>query len=121
MAEPVRIQLSRRQGFRLDEAAGNGLPTVKVSRPGLFGNPFIVSEKVAPGKHVGGMSYFAVPTIEDAIACYREMLSCPGETGDAIRAKLPGLRGKNLACWCPIGSPCHADVLLEIANAPETA
>lgn len=25
------------------------------------------------------------------------------------------LRGKNLACWCK-ASPCHADVLLEIAN-----
>lgn len=28
------------------------------------------------------------------------------------------LRGKNLACFCPIGQPCHADVLLEIANGP---
>ncbi len=26
------------------------------------------------------------------------------------------LRGKDLACWCPIGAPCHADVLLELAN-----
>lgn len=33
-------------------------------------------------------------------------------------ADLAPLRGKNLACWCPIGSPCHADVLLELANAP---
>lgn len=28
------------------------------------------------------------------------------------------LRGKNLACWCKPGAPCHADVLLELANAP---
>lgn len=27
------------------------------------------------------------------------------------------LRGKNLACWCPLGQPCHADILLKIANA----
>jgi hypothetical protein len=27
------------------------------------------------------------------------------------------LRGKNLACWCKPGEPCHADVLLELANA----
>ena len=27
------------------------------------------------------------------------------------------LRGKNLICWCKIGAPCHADVLLEVANA----
>jgi hypothetical protein len=28
------------------------------------------------------------------------------------------LRGKNLACWCRLDAPCHADVLLELANAP---
>jgi hypothetical protein len=27
------------------------------------------------------------------------------------------LLGKDLACWCPLGQPCHADVLLELANA----
>ena len=26
------------------------------------------------------------------------------------------LRGKDLACWCPLGGACHADVLLELAN-----
>jgi hypothetical protein len=30
--------------------------------------------------------------------------------------RLPELRGKNLACWCPLDKPCHADVLLELAN-----
>jgi len=29
------------------------------------------------------------------------------------------LRGHDLACWCPLDQPCHADVLLELANAPE--
>jgi hypothetical protein len=31
------------------------------------------------------------------------------------------LRGRDLACWCALGQPCHADVLLEIANAPDAA
>jgi hypothetical protein len=31
-------------------------------------------------------------------------------------ADLVQLRGKNLACYCRIGQPCHADVLLELAN-----
>ncbi|WP_269076435.1 DUF4326 domain-containing protein [Sphingobium cupriresistens] len=35
-----------------------------------------------------------------------------------ILAEIANLRGKNLACWCPLDQPCHADVLLEIANAP---
>jgi hypothetical protein len=26
------------------------------------------------------------------------------------------LRGKNLACWCKLDQPCHADVLLRMAN-----
>jgi hypothetical protein len=26
------------------------------------------------------------------------------------------LRGKNLACWCKIGEPCHGDFLLKLAN-----
>jgi hypothetical protein len=26
------------------------------------------------------------------------------------------LKGKDLACWCRLDQPCHADVLLEIAN-----
>ena len=34
-----------------------------------------------------------------------------------IRAIRRVLAGKNLACWCKPGTPCHADVLLEIANA----
>jgi hypothetical protein len=33
-----------------------------------------------------------------------------------ILNRLPELRGKNLACWCKPGSPCHADVLLDLAN-----
>lgn len=35
-----------------------------------------------------------------------------------VRAALLGL---DLCCWCPADQPCHADVLLEIANAPEEA
>ena len=35
----------------------------------------------------------------------------------AILSALPSLRGKDLACWCKPGEPCHADVLIELANA----
>ena len=27
------------------------------------------------------------------------------------------LRGRDLACYCPLDEPCHADVLLEVANS----
>jgi hypothetical protein len=29
------------------------------------------------------------------------------------------LRGKDLVCWCPLDQPCHADVLLQLANGPQ--
>jgi hypothetical protein len=38
-----------------------------------------------------------------------------------IAKQLPTLRGKNLACWCPLDTPdsyCHAGVLLRVANNP---
>lgn len=35
---------------------------------------------------------------------------------DPVVFDLSELRGKDLACWCPLDQPCHADVLLEIAN-----
>jgi hypothetical protein len=34
----------------------------------------------------------------------------------AVLEELPALRGKDLLCWCPPGKPCHAAVLLELAN-----
>lgn len=41
----------------------------------------------------------------------------PGEARD----RLMGLRGKNLGCWCHLDQPCHADVLLKLANRQEAA
>lgn len=112
MNRPHRIQRRRTKGWRMP--AG----TVYVGRPSIFGNPF------------GGSP-------PDAVAAYREWLLSglegrPAHTGHyvgavdaqagypwrtAILEALPRLRGKNLACWCPLSSPCHADVLLELANA----
>ncbi len=42
----------------------------------------------------------------------------PAHFGADLRiAARRDLRGKNLCCWCPLDAPCHADVLLEVANA----
>jgi hypothetical protein len=37
-----------------------------------------------------------------------------------FRLAVMQLGGCDLACWCPLDQPCHADVLLELAN-PTTA
>ena len=46
---------------------------------------------------------------------YAEYLDRP-EQRELVEAIREELRGKDLACWCPTEGPCHADVLLRIAN-----
>jgi hypothetical protein len=128
MIRPVRLQLSRRKGFNLQalSLATNGLPAVKVTRPSILGNPFSVLPKHEPGKAFGNsmiagefaFGTIAVPTAEDAVECFRKMVKAEGNRAQAIRDRLPALRGKNIACFCALGAPCHGDIYLELANAP---
>lgn len=104
--KPQRIQLRRSKGWRLPEN------TVKVDRSTPWGNPFITGTD---------------GTQAQCVELYRHLLAgllCLSK-GDLdrqsaahahVRDHLQELRGKNLACWCPLEAPCHANVLLEIAN-----
>jgi hypothetical protein len=89
---PERIQLRRTKGWRMPES------TVRVARPGKWGNPYSVAKY---GRRL-------------AVLNYRLRL-------DGLQAigalDVSELSGKNLACWCRLDEPCHADVLLEYANA----
>jgi hypothetical protein len=108
-----RIQLSRRRGYRKPEGA------VVVSRPSRWGNPVRwqdCPEDVGPPAWARGV----------AADWYREWIMQPAQA--AFRREVrEHLRGRDLACWCPLTDehgnrvPCHADVLLEIANTPESA
>ena len=89
--KPKRIQLSRKKNWR------KPLGAVVVSRPSKWGNQFIVG---TPG----------VPDAATAVIYFRRSM----EYLDA--EDFAELRGKDLCCWCPLSSPCHADVLLELAN-----
>jgi hypothetical protein len=79
--------------------------TVKVDRSTPWGNVY----------RVGMYRDF---TAADAVSAFRHRLK-ENMHHDArwITANIGALRGKNLACWCRPDQPCHADVLLEIANA----
>lgn len=89
---PKRIQRKRTKGWRMPENA------VYVGRPTKWGNPYSVS--------VWG-------TRERALGEFRALM---GRWPEFVEMTLE-LRGKDLACWCPLDQPCHADVLLELANA----
>ena len=95
--------------------------TVSVTRPGQFGNPFRV------GAHFRKLAnnYFVFndgdqPFGGTEVTSLAQSLQL---FDDYARAKakaepkwLASLRGKNIACWCPPSGPCHADLLLELAN-----
>jgi len=103
-----RVQLSRKKGWRMPP------DTISVARPGRWGNPFSVLPGLAPGTQVG--RYVAMPSVEQAVAAYRRWLrDDPAGQRVAQEAK-SALRGHNLACWCRLDGPCHAQVLLELVN-----
>ena len=85
---------------------------VYVGRPTQWGNPFKVNNAM------GGPGPIRM-TREEAIRRYRyEIIAHNGGVVGFNQAwAQTHLRGKDLACWCPLDQPCHADVLLEIANA----
>lgn len=115
---PRRIQLRRTKGWRLPA------DTMNVARPTKWGNPFTAARAIEMG--------YAMPAGANrfVVECFREWLT-PGLYSDrwwmgpesdakkaAMRDGLAELRGKNLACWCALDAPCHADVLLDLANTP---
>lgn len=98
--KPRRIQLSRAKGWRMPPN------TVKVDRSTKWGNPFTADDAKAVG---------ACACNTCLAARFQGALSKEGKR--MIREEL---RGKNLACWCPLTRDCHAEVLLEIANKRKT-
>lgn len=102
---PERIQLRRSRGWR--KPAG----VVVVSRPSRWGNPYPIGAVVeAPDG-----STVTVRDRAHSVALFRATPRSTEEVGQ-IRDELGG---RDLACWCPLDEPCHADVLLELANPPD--
>lgn len=78
---------------------------VYVGRPTIWGNPFETAEEFRQWMaHVvhAGVSY------ADFMRLVPQRMT--------IEERIQKLRGKDLACWCPLDCDCHADVLLELAN-----
>jgi hypothetical protein len=112
---PQRIQLRRTKGWRKPEGA------IVVSRPSKWGNPWTAAEcsnYAESGRDLAASFFRSAmadrqwdidrgldPAEHEILGFYPPL--------DEIRAELAG---HDLACWCPLDQPCHADVLLEIAN-----
>ncbi len=102
-AHPLRIQRKRTKGWRMPNGA------VYVGRPSKWGNPMSVDPAV--GRTLGDVMKFFRAYAENFITNYRPNCD-PQYRGLNIQE----LRGKQLACWCPLDKPCHADILAELAN-----
>ena len=123
---PERIQLKRTRGWRKPEGA------VVVSRPSRWGNPFRVEcihgAWAVSGDPVEEAFATKVQARERAVSLFRhglqhgdfwmfghDFILTPIDVRDE-------LAGKDLACWCPLEdgdgnpAPCHANVLLALAN-----
>lgn len=103
MAHPLRIQRKRTAGWRMPEGA------VYVGRPTVWGNPFETADKFRVLMQAVQMKQ---PRVPPGVNC--SLADWVVLNDMAIRVR--ELRGKQLACWCPLDKPCHADVLAELAN-----
>lgn len=104
---PRRIQRKRIKGWRMPEGA------IYVGRPTRWGNLYVVGEQEA--WIAGAVFHSRTITPELAVTLYRRDIDYKvgAPTSDEIRTQLVG---KDLACWCALDAPCHADVLLRLAN-----
>lgn len=88
--------------------------TLKVDRSTVFGNPFIVQDRLSAS---------------DVTWLFRKWLCADRDTMDkypelhgkrhTLMVNLHRLTGKNLACWCKPSEPCHADILIELLAKQE--
>jgi len=112
---PVRIQRKRTLGWRMPAN------TVYVGRGSKWGNPFVVGEAIKDQMNFAMFLWMGIPsnawennqpmTLDQVMSSYRRFV--PEYPSMYPTWKL---KGKNLACWCRLDQPCHADILLEVAN-----
>jgi Domain of unknown function (DUF4326) len=96
--KPIGVQRKRTKGFKLPPN------TVCVNRGTTWGNPY----KVGPERPAENACYlFSTDLLSGHIR---------DKNNNPLIDRIHELKGKNLACFCPIGSPCHRDILLELAS-----
>jgi|ERR1043166_2879383 hypothetical protein len=115
-SQPRYIQRMRTRGWRMPRN------TINCTRPGRYGNKYYPGCGLGFGNIIDGRPYsWPLETASDAVRHFREhMRLMERDQPQEFAEYLAPLRGKNLACWCSPGEPCHvADVLLPLANRPE--
>ena len=122
VAHRLRIQRKRTKGFKLP------LGTVCVTRPSKWGNPFTVAAALGSGcadtkEEAAKICMIAFqnwliydPRVAWRLADFRLHNEEWARKRDWILDHLNELEGRNVACYCSLLTPCHGDVLAELAN-----
>lgn len=108
MTQPVRIQRKRSKGWRVPPN------TVYVGRGSRWGNPFVIGKDGTAEECIKKFSNYLFPYRHHGPNSNLMHLFM----SESNLADVQTLRGKNLACWCKEDEPCHADLLLRLANEP---
>lgn len=108
---PKRIQMTRQKPWRAENP-----DAVIVARPSKWGNQ--------AAKIGDDISYYTAgctrATAVDVVELFSRFMEAHRSADqDRFELFIAPLRGKDLACWCPLDQPCHADILLELANATQ--
>jgi hypothetical protein len=125
---PKRIQITRTRPWQTEPKA------IRVSRPSRWSNPFVVAEEKGDNgyrysvrgsaNHLLGMHRTKAGAHRQAVDLFEMHIGPMGNyeyDADTLALLVAELRGRDLACWCPVGYACHADVLLELANGGSDA
>lgn len=107
--KPIRVQRKRTKGWRMPPN------TVYVGRPGTWRNMFPVGKP----DEIGGS--LTAANNASAVRMFKDFINGKSMYGKFnkegfVQIVRHELKGKNLACWCRLDEPCHADYLLELAN-----
>jgi hypothetical protein len=120
---PNRVQRKRIRGWTapLDS---QGRKPVYVGRGTRWGNPYRLVRRsngwaVQYGDDGASVGTFPTDTEARRYATEAFRVWAQRTVGYAVRARVE-LRGRSLMCWCPLDEPCHADVLLQLANPEGT-
>jgi hypothetical protein len=113
---PNRVQLQRVKGWRMPAN------TRKVDRTTVFGNPFdSVKHDTSDAVRNHRLWLTGALTNEQLLAQYPDIVAKHLiARRRRVLESLAQLRGMNLACWCSPARPCHADLLLKLANENES-
>lgn len=131
MITPVRIQLSRQKGFKLQEYSRsiNGLPAIKIDRTTKWGNPLILLGDIIYvnanyRRHIFDKWVFLMTgNLEEMLKIYHKLWTDTGFYNQDLQywcnkfkgMDLNELKNHNLACWCKTDNKlCHGEILLKL-------